>query len=72
MSKKPVTFEEALARLETIANEIEQGKVGLEESITRYEEGMMLVKHCREILSAAEQRIVKLHPDSGQEAQSEP
>jgi exodeoxyribonuclease VII small subunit len=62
--KKPISFEQALARLEQLADEIEQGKIGLEESIIRYEEGMGLVKQCREILTAAEQRIVKLQPDT--------
>ena len=63
MSKKPLSFEEALARLERIAEQIEKGEIGLEESITRYEEGMALVQQCREILTQAEQRIVKLQPD---------
>ncbi len=60
MAKKKVTFEEALARLETIAEQIERGEIGLEESIGKYEEGMALVKQCREILSRAEHRIQQL------------
>jgi exodeoxyribonuclease VII small subunit len=46
MSEKPLTFEEALARLETIVQQIERGQIGLEQSITRYEEGMTLVRQC--------------------------
>lgn len=72
MSKKPPTFEEALAKLETLADEIEQGKVGLEDSIAKYEEGMKLLRHCRNILSVAEQRIVKLQPDADPEPESDP
>jgi exodeoxyribonuclease VII small subunit len=64
MSSKPLSFEQALARLEQIAAEIEQGKIGLEDSLARYEEGMALVQRCREILTAAEQRIVKLQPEA--------
>ncbi len=60
MAKKKATFEEALNKLETIAEQIEQGKIGLEESIDKYEEGMALVKHCRQILSKAENRIQQL------------
>ena len=60
MGKQKLTFEEALKQLETIADQIEQGKIGLEESITKYEEGMALVKQCREILAKAEHRIQKL------------
>ena len=60
MAKRRLTFEEALQQLETIAEQIEEGKIGLEESITKYEQGMALVKQCREILSAAEQKIQPL------------
>jgi exodeoxyribonuclease VII small subunit len=61
MAKRKLTFEEALTQLEKIAEQIEEGKIGLEESIDKYEEGMALVKQCRAILSKAEQRIQKLH-----------
>ena len=60
MGKRKPTFEEALEQLETIAEHIEQGKIGLEESIAQYEKGMALVKQCREILSKAEQKIQQL------------
>ncbi len=52
-----LTFEQALERLEKIVEQIESGQVGLEESIARYEEGIKLVKQCREILDAAEKKI---------------
>ncbi len=57
MAKKPPKFEEALARLEQIVEAIEQGKVGLEESLVRYAEGMELIRHCRGILGEAEKKI---------------
>ena len=60
MAKKKLSFEEALSQLETIAGQIEQGEIGLEESITKYEEGMGLVKQCRAILEKAEMKIQKL------------
>lgn len=60
MAKKKLTFEESLAKLEDIAEQIEQGEIGLEESISRYEEGMNLVKHCRDVLEKAELRIQKI------------
>ena len=60
MAKKKATFEEALNQLETIAEQIERGKIGLEESIDKYEEGMALVKHCRQILAKAENKIQQL------------
>lgn len=55
-----LTFEQALARLESIVQAIEQGKVGLQESIQQYEAGMRLIRRCRSILNDAEQTIQKL------------
>ena len=70
MSKKKPTFEEALKQLESIADQIEKGQVGLEESIAKYEEGMGLVRYCREILNRAEMRIQQIQekPDGSLEA----
>jgi exodeoxyribonuclease VII small subunit len=53
-------FEEALAELEQIVRDLEDGSVGLEQSLARYEAGVGLLKHCYAQLQAAEQRIVKL------------
>jgi exodeoxyribonuclease VII small subunit len=50
-------FEGAMDRLEEIVEEMESGKMMLEELIVRYEEGMKLVKVCQERLASAEQRI---------------
>ena len=52
-----VNFEAAMDRLEAIVDEMESGKMMLEELIVRYEEGMKLVKICQERLASAEQRI---------------
>ena len=62
----PPTFEQALAQLEAIVSGIEQGKVGLQESIAQYEKGMKLIQHCRAVLSDAEAKIQQLQvSDSG-------
>ena len=59
-SKPPAAepnFEQAMERLEAIVDQMESGKLPLEDLIVRYEEGMKLVKICQERLTAAEQRI---------------
>ncbi len=56
-------FDEAVAKLETIIDQIEAGEVGLEESLVQYEQGAKLIEHCRLILSRAEQRIAELTAD---------
>src|SRR5262249_14627401 len=63
MSSKPkphkaeLNFEGALDRLEKIVEQMESGKLPLEDLIVRYEEGMSLVKVCQERLAKAEQKI---------------
>lgn len=52
-----LNFEAAMDRLEEIVEQMESGKMMLEELIGRYEEGMKLVKICQERLANAEQRI---------------
>ena len=58
---KPATaepnFETAMDRLEAIVEQMESGKLPLEDLIVRYEEGMNLVKVCQERLASAEQKI---------------
>lgn len=56
----PQSFEQALAELDQIVHELEEGRIGLEESLARYERGVGLIKYCRQILSQAAQRIQKL------------
>jgi len=55
--KKKKTFDEALKQLEKIISEVEEGKIGLEESIDKHEQGMKLIQYCRSILQKAEERI---------------
>jgi len=52
-----LNFEKAMDRLEAIVEQMESGKLPLEDLIVRYEEGMNLVKVCQERLSTAEQKI---------------
>ncbi len=63
--EKQPNFEESIARLEHIVQEIASGKVGLEESLVMYEKGMELVQRCRTILDSAEKRIELLSPAGG-------
>ena len=52
-----LNFESAMDRLEAIVEQMESGKLALEDLIVRYEEGMNLVKVCQERLASAEQKI---------------
>jgi len=54
------TYEESLARLESIVASLERGDLDLEESMRRFEEGIRCSRLCAERLAAAEARIRKL------------
>ncbi|MGC9258850.1 MAG: exodeoxyribonuclease VII small subunit [Phycisphaerae bacterium] len=62
---KPLNFEESIAQLERMVEQIASGKVGLEESLVLYEKGMELVQRCRAILDGAEKRIEVLSAAGG-------
>ena len=51
------TFEGALAELQQIVHDLEEGDLGLETSLSRFEEGVRLLRSCYRILEEAEQKI---------------
>ncbi len=65
-------FEEAVAQLEEIIDQIESGDIGLEESIGQYEKGTKLIEHCQTILNRAQKRISQLSPPPGPRTGSPP
>ena len=60
---KKMSFEEALAALEAIVQDLEGGEVPLDQSIAIYERGEELKKHCGALLKAAEDRVEKIKLD---------
>lgn len=61
-----MSFEEKLKELESVVSELEGGKLSLEESIVKFEEGMKLSKECNKILEGVEKRInVLTQSDNG-------
>ena len=55
-----VNFEEAMKKLEALAQELEKGDLDLDQSVQKFEEGMALAKKCNDILEKAETRITIL------------
>lgn len=63
MSEKDINFEEAMKKLEEIANKLEKNDLDLDKSVEIFEEGINLSKKCSEILENAEKRITILIND---------
>lgn len=59
-----LTYEQGYDQLQEIVQQIEQGQVGIEESVARYEDAMKLIAHCRRILKQAEQKVLQLQQNS--------
>lgn len=56
----PPSFENALGELEAIVQNMEGGKLSLEESLAAYQRGVELLRLCQSTLNAAEQKIQSL------------
>ncbi len=57
MTKKTITFEAAMERLEEITRLLESGSEGLDQSLKLYEEGVSLIRLCTQTLESAEQSV---------------
>ena len=55
-----MNFEDAMAELEGIVRQLEEGKARLEDSIALYERGVALRKHCEGKLRDARMRVEKI------------
>jgi exodeoxyribonuclease VII small subunit len=54
------TFEQALANLESVIRDLEDGRLGLNESLNRYEDGVRILRYCHQALNDAERKILLL------------
>jgi exodeoxyribonuclease VII small subunit len=66
MSDTPVdemSFEAAMAELESVLGKLERGDVALDESITLYERGALLKARCETKLKEAEEKVAAITLD---------
>lgn len=57
MQKKKMTYEQAVNRLEQLAQQMEQGEVPIDEMVTRLREAQALIKQCRQQLTKADEQV---------------
>lgn len=69
MSKKnvpasePASFEQAMAELEQLVTQMEEGELPLEASVAAYQRGSQLVKYCAAQLDKVENQVKVLEGD---------
>ena len=71
-SPENMSFEQALAELETIVQNLESGKAPLEDSINAYQRGALLKQHCEKKLKEAQEKIEKITVASDGSIATEP
>ena len=62
--QEPKNFEAAMAELDLLVEKMENGELPLEESLTAYQRGAVLLKYCERVLADAQQRIQVLDGDA--------
>lgn len=60
MEKQEMKFEDKIKEVEKIINELENGEIDLDESITKYTEAMKLVNECDKTLKDVEEQVNKI------------
>lgn len=66
MKENMDNFEDAMKELEKTAQELESGKLNLDESVKKFEDGIKLSKKCSDILDKAEKKITILINDGNE------
>ncbi|MET1013000.1 MAG: exodeoxyribonuclease VII small subunit [Paenisporosarcina sp.] len=66
MTKKAVSFDQAIQELEDIVRQLEQGDVPLEDAISLYKKGMELSSVCHEKLQNAEKQLISIIDENGE------
>ena len=65
---KQQTFEQAIAKLESVSKQLEDPSTSLDNAILAFEEGVSLIRFCKDTLSKAEARISVLTDEDDEEA----
>lgn len=68
---KEMNFEQSMKKLEEIAKDLERDDLTLEESMKKFEEGMVISKTCKEILDTVEKKITILINEEEKEFKAE-
>ncbi|HLB56801.1 MAG TPA: exodeoxyribonuclease VII small subunit [Coxiellaceae bacterium] len=61
----PADFEKSLTHLNQLIEKMETGQLSLEASLSCFEEGIALIRHCQQTLNTAEQKIQILTEKTG-------
>ena len=66
MAKSTFHFEQSLAELESLVEQMESGEMSLEDSLKAFEQGIKYTRDCQNALNKAEQKVQLLLQKNGQ------
>ena len=64
---KQQTFEQAIVKLESVSKQLEDPSTSLDNAISAFEEGISLIRFCKDTLSKAEAKISVLTDEDNEE-----
>lgn len=67
MAQKKASLEENLQALEALVDQLEQGQLGLSESLELYQKGVKLVQSCEKQISQAKLKVTQISAQSESE-----
>ncbi|WP_079420071.1 exodeoxyribonuclease VII small subunit [Thiomonas intermedia] len=68
----PTSYEQALIELEQIVQAMEAGQLSLDDTLSSYKRGNLLLQYCRSKLQAVEQQVQVLDGEQLQPLRTEP
>jgi exodeoxyribonuclease VII small subunit len=72
ISLENLSFEQAMAELESLVKRLEEGRLPLEEAIQAFERGSLLKKQCEQKLQAAKMRVEQITLNADGSIKTEP
>ena len=66
-TKKKFKLEDQLEKLEVLVGELESGKLSLDDSLKKFEDGLEMYKKCKSLLNEAEKKITVLTDEMKEE-----
>jgi exodeoxyribonuclease VII small subunit len=61
-----IDFEQSLAALEKLVQQLEGGELSLDEALKTFERGVTLTRQCQDALKSAQQKVAVLLKQNGQ------
>ncbi len=61
---KPIAFEQSMAELQALVQQLEKGDCPLEDALKYFEKGISTAKQCQNMLTQAEQTIERLSSEN--------